>query len=81
VLFAVVFGSGTAVAVAATASRACAPGSKKTSRGIIGLALQTVVRVKAPAIRIEALIWGRMFVFGLEYVANDDGDNDVEYWY
>jgi hypothetical protein len=40
-----------------------------------------VVRVMAPAIRIEALIWGRMFVFGLEYVANDDGDNDVEYWY
>ena len=78
-LFAVVFGSGTAVAVAATASRACAPGSG-TSRGIIGLALQTVVRVMAPTIRIETLIWGRMFVCGLED-DESDANVDVEYRY
>ena len=61
----VVLGSGTPVLVAAMASCACAPGNGKASRGNSGLAVQSPVRVIKATIRTEALIWGRMFVFGL----------------
>jgi hypothetical protein len=69
VLLAMVFGSDTSVsvAVAATALRACTPGSNRaSSRRNNGLAVQSPARVVAPTIRREAWICGRIFVFGVE---------------
>ena len=77
--FAVVFWSDTPVSVAAAALRACAPGSSRASRLNNGLALQNPVRVMDHTIRLEALIWGRMFVFGLEDDNNYADDDDDEY--
>jgi hypothetical protein len=45
----------------------------------IGLAVQSPVRVKANTIRLEALVWGRMFVLVLEEENDDDANVDVEY--
>jgi hypothetical protein len=47
----------------------------------IGLAVQSPVRVKANTIRLEALVWGRMFVLVLEEENDDDDDANVDVEY